>query len=1055
MSAFLLRRRCQMLSSFKLTQSVAYLLVCSLVVAGLIRSTTLPASAFGGAQPLQLASIPAESGAQAAPQTVAVDEATKARVSEAYNKLPLRFEENRGQVDKQVTYLSRGAASTLFLTKTEAVLTLHRGKSKEQAAKAETPSARRTTVPAQSQASPMSVVRMKLQGANRSPSITGEHEMSARTNYFIGNDPQQWQGDVAQYEGVRYAEVYPGIDLLYYGQQQSLEYDFEVEPGADPRRIVLGYKGVRGLKIESGTGDLLLETGSGEVRQGKPVVYQEVTGERREIEGRYVLKGKRRIGFKLGAYDQTKRLVIDPVLRYSTYLGGSGTDRGNGIAIDAVGNAYVTGDSTSDDFPVLNQYQTHQQVGEDAFVMKLNPNLSGAASLLYSTYLGGSGVEHGLAIAVRVAGNAYVTGSTLSTDFPVVNQYQTFQRGMGDAFVARLNTNLSGTASLIYSTYLGSSGADSGNAIATDISGNAYVTGDAGANNFPTRNQYQTFQGGQLGHDAFVTKINTNLSGAASLLYSTYLGGSGDDYGNAITIDAGGIAYVTGGTSSTNFPLLTQYQTDQGDVDAFVTRLNPNLSGTASLLYSTYLGGSNFDRGLGIAVDFTRIYVTGETRSNNFPTRNAYQPAYQGGTADAFVSELNLQFSDPSSLVYSTYLGGSGDDYGNAIALDITDNTCVTGSTSSTNFPLRNEYQTNQAFTDAFVTKLSPFRSGAASLLYSTYLGGSEFDFGYGIAVDAAGNVYVTGYTFSNNFPTRHPYQTFQGSSDVFVTKLTVTPPPGDFGADRRTDFALWHPTSGNWEYYDSSSGAPPVTRHWGASGDRPVPGYYDQDGQTDLAFFRPSEGNWYILQSFDNSVKTAHWGESTDLLVAADYDGDGKADIAVYRPSEGVWYIIQSSDNNVVAFRWGLSEDKPVPADYDRDGRADLAVYRPSESVWYILQSSDNSFRAVQWGLSGDKPVIGDFDGDEKADVTVVRLTTGTWYALRSSDGSLFAALGGGMDSLLVPGDYDGDRKTDAATWYPAAGMWFILRSSDGAGHSQQFGSSGDIPVPSTYWPQ
>ncbi|MBV9959015.1 MAG: SBBP repeat-containing protein, partial [Acidobacteria bacterium] len=428
-----------MLSSITHRKPIVYLLAFSLLVAGVLQSTTRPSHARR-----------ATSTAKSTPKTGAVDEATKARVSKAYNQLPLRFEENRGQVGKEVKYLSRSSASTLFLTKTEAVLTLH--------------------------APSVSVVRMKLQGANRLPVVTGEHEMSARTNYFIGNDPQQWHGDVAQYERVRYASVYPGIDLLYYGQQQSLEYDFEVAPGADPRRIVLGFKGVRGLKIESSSGDLLLETASGEVRQHRPVVYQEVDGERRAVECRYVMKGKRKVGFKVGAYDRTQRLVIDPVLAYSTYLGGGGgSDYGYGIAVDAVGNAYVTGYTYSINFPTLNQYQTYQGDGAgNVFVTKLNTNLSGTASLLYSTYLGGNMGDFGRGIAVDSSGNVYVTGNTSSTNFPLLNQYQTYQGGLfGDAFVTKLNPNLSGTASLVYSTYLGSSGNDEGRGIAVDSSGNA------------------------------------------------------------------------------------------------------------------------------------------------------------------------------------------------------------------------------------------------------------------------------------------------------------------------------------------------------------------------------------------------------------------------------------------------------------------------------------------------------------------------------------------------------------------------------------------------------
>jgi hypothetical protein len=1024
-----------MFSSIKHRKSTFYFLAWLLVVAGVLQSATRPSDASHGNASSRLTPVVKESNKSAAPEAGAVDEATKARVSAAYNQLPLSFEENRGQVDKQVTYLSRGSTSTLFLTPTEAVLTLHRGESKEK------------------QASTMSVVRMMLHGANRSPHITGEHEMSARTNYFIGNDLQQWHTDVPQYERVRYEQVYPGIDVIYYGQQQSLEYDFEVAPGADPRRIVRGFKGVRHLKIESGSGDLLLMTGSGEVRQHKPVVYQVIDGERREIESRYVMKGKRRVGFKLGAYDRTKQLVIDPVLTYSTYLGGSsGSDYGYGIAVDVVGNAYVTGYTYSISFPILNQYQTYQGDGAgNAFVTKLNTNLSGTASLLYSTYLGGNMGDFGRGIAVDSSGNVYVTGSTTSTNFPLLHQYQTYQGGLfGDAFVTKLNTNLSGTASLVYSTYLGSSGDDEGRGIAVDSSGNAYVTGNARANNFPLLNQYQTYQGGLFG-DAFVTKLNTNLSGAASLVYSTFLGGNGDDEGDGIAIDSSGNVYVTGTTTSTSFPLLNQYQTYQGGRDVFVTRLNTNPSGTVSLLYSTYLGSDSDEYGYGIAVDGAgNAYVTGLTYSSNFPTLNQYQ-TYQG-VVDAFVTKLNTNLSGAASLIYSTYLGGNSYDYGYAIAVDSSGNAYVTGSTDSNNFPIFNQNQTFQgAITDAFVTRLNTNLSGPASLVYSTYLGGHIDDIGHGIALDSSGNIYVAGFTNSSNFPIINQYQTI---GTAFVTKLTVpgvTHVPGDFDLDGKTDLALWHPTSGDWEYIRSLDRAL-ITQHWGASGDRPVPGHYDGDGRTDLAIYRPTEGNWYIFQSFNSSFKIVHWGASTDIPVAADYDGDGKADVAVYRPSEGVWYVIQSSDNNVVAIRWGISEDKPVPANYDRDGKADLAVYRPSESVWYILQSSNNSSRALQWGVSGDQPVVGDFDGDKRADVAVWRPSTGTWYAFRSSDGSLFAAQWGAQGDVPVPGDYDGDRRTDVAVWRPTTGYWYVLRSSDGMLIQQQFGSSGDVPVPAAY---
>ena len=1049
-----------MFPSIKHRKSLSRLLACSLVIAGLAQNAIRPSAAAHQTTPTQPTLNAKESNESAVLEVGAVDETTKARINAAYNKLPLRFEENRGQVDTQVKFISRGSGSTLFLMPTEAVLTLHRGEKKEKASAEKASSSRRPALPSQPQASSLSVVRMKLHGANRSPHMSGESVMSARTNYFIGNDPQQWHGDVAQYERVRYAEVYPGIDMLYYGQQQSLEYDFEVAPGADPRRIVLGFKGVRRLKIEAASGDLLLETAGGEIRQSKPVVYQEVDGERREVEGRYVMKGKRKVGFKVGAYDTTKALVIDPVLKYSTYLGGNNFETGIGIAVDSAGNAYVTGYTVSTNFPTLNQYQGYPtgQSFNNVFVTKLNTNLSGTASLLYSTYLGGSDSDTGISVAVDASGNAYVAGYTLSTDFPVLNQYQSNQGSFSDydAFLTRLNTNLSGTASLIYSTYLGGNDWDFGYDIAVDSAGNAYVTGQTDSTDFPTLNQYQSDQGQQ---DAFVTKLNTNLSGTASLLYSTYLGGNGFfEPSLGIAIDAAGNAYVTGYTASTDFPILNQYQSDQGgpsDYDAFVTRLNTNLSGTASLIYSTYLGGNDFESGNSIAVDSAgNAYVTGGTSSSNFPVLNQYQTDQSGG--DAFVTRLNTNLSGTASLIYSTYLGGNDYESGSSIAVDASGNAYVTGGTISTDFPVINEYQTDQGLDDAFVTKLNTNLSGTGSLIYSTYLGGNFEDSGISVAVDSSGNAYVVGKTSSSNFPIFNQYQANQLNDDVFVTKLGVASTRGDFDADRKTDLALWHPTSGNWEIIRSSNNST-LIQQWGMGsfGDKPVPGDFDGDGKTDIAVWRPSNGTWYILQSSNNVFRGSQWGASVDKPVLADFDGDSKTDLAVYRPSTGTWYILQSSNNSFRAIQWGNSEDKPVPADYDGDQKADVAVWRPSTGTWYILQSSNDGVRIQQWGANGDKPVAGDYDGDGKTDIAIWRPTDGNWYALRSSNGGLYFSHWGESGDTPVPGDYDADGKTDTAVWRPTTGSWYILKSLDGMLIQQQFGSSGDIPVPSAYLPE
>jgi hypothetical protein len=673
---------------------------------------------------------------------------------ENLNKLPLAFERNQGQTGSQVKFLARGQGYTLFLTSGEAVLALHKASAKS------------------------GVLRMKLLGANPAPDVSGMDEMPGKSNYFIGNDAKKWHTNVPMYAKVKYKGVYSGIDLVYYGNQRQLEYDFVVAPGADPRRIQLGVRGARKIS-RSGDGDLVLAMDEGEICWHKPVVYQEKDGARQEIAAHYAIKSKNRVGFEVAGYDLRRPLFIDPLV-YSTYLGGSGADSGYAIAVDSSDNAYVTGATNSTDFPTMNPLQPANAGGAlDVFVAKLNPT---GSALVYSTYLGGSGEDFGNAIAVDSSGNAYVTGATGSTDFPTVNPLQSTNAGGQngwDAFVAKLNPT--GSA-LVYSTYLGGGGLDDGNGIAVDSSGSAYVTGQTNSSNFPTMNPLQPTLGGCC--NAFAAKINP---AGSAFVYSTYLGGSGGDIGYGIAVDSSGNSYITGYTVSTNFPTMNPLQPTigggEGTIlgDAFVAKLNPAGSG---LVYSTYIGGSGDDRGSGIAVDGSgNAYVTGSTGSTDFPTMNPLQPT-NGGSNDAFVAKLN---STGSALIYSTYLGGSAADGGGGIAADGSGNAYVTGSTVSTDFPTMSPLQpTNGGGNDAFVAKLNP--TGSA-LVYCTYLGGSGYDSGSGIAADGSGNAYVTGYTTSVDFPTMNPLQPVNGGGgdwDVFVAKIAggpvLVPPNLSFG---------------------------------------------------------------------------------------------------------------------------------------------------------------------------------------------------------------------------------------------------------------------------------
>ncbi len=707
-------------------------------------------------------------------------EASKQRIVASFARLPLSFEPNRGQTDARVKFLSRGHGYTLFLTGDEAFLALQRteDKSKIKNHKAkikneglENRNSKTKIETRQSQiGKPKSkiklapaVLRMKLVGANPAPQVEGLDELPGKSNYFRGNDPSKWRSNVSQYAKVRYRNVYPGVDVVYYGNQGQVEHDFIVAPGADPSAIRLGFEGAEKLSIDA-QGALVLASKEGEVHLQKPVIYQEVEGVRKEIRGGYRLKGSNQVGFELGEYDSAKPLIIDPALVYSTYLGGSNGEIGKGIAVDAAGNAYVTGRTSSTDFPTTpGAFQTTFGGFDDAFVTKLNPE---GSELVYSTYLGGSDEDAALAIAVDSSGNAYVTGETFSTNFPTTpDAFQTTLGGASDAFVTKLN--LAGS-DLVYSTYLGGTRNDSGEAIGVDSTGNAYVAGETISADFPTTpDAFQTTFSDTPFFDAFVTKLNLADS---DLVYSTYLGGSLNDVASGIAVDSSGNAYVTGETRSTDFPTTPEaLQTTLGGAsDAFVTKLDPTGSG---LLYSTYLGGSAGDRSFAIAVDTTgNTYVTGDTRSTDFPTTtDAFQTAL-GGASDAFVTKLN---PTGSSLVYSTYLGGAFNDSGKAIAVDSASNAYVTGETSSSNFPTTPDaFQTDfGGVADAFVTKLN---AAGSDLVYSTYLGGSGSDRGGGIAVDGAGNAYVTGETFSTNFPTTPgAFQTtFGGFADAFVAKI-------------------------------------------------------------------------------------------------------------------------------------------------------------------------------------------------------------------------------------------------------------------------------------------
>ena len=713
-------------------------------------------------------------------------------VAANYESLPLRFEFNQGQTHHRVKFLARSAGYVLFLTATEAVMALDNPATHRKGKENDLASVENGGRP------PRSIVRMKLEGADSAPQIEGEEQLPTTSNYFAGDDPTAWHTDVPTYARVKYSQVYPGIDMIYYGNQQRLEYDFVVAPRSNPDSIQIGFSGIRDYEITR-TGDLLLHTPAGDMRQSKPVAYQEANGVREQVSIDYVSRGVNRIGFQIGSYDPARPLIIDPVLIYSTYLGGSGFDQGYAIAVDSFGNAYATGETAAIDFPTTpGAFQTNYG-GGDAFVSKLNPQ---GTALVYSTYLNGAS---GNGIAVDSAGNAYVTGETGAGNFPTTaGSFNTAPMGF-DTFITKLNP--AGSA-LVYSARFGGNFDDFVRGIALDVAGNAYITGWTVCRStictFPTVNAFQpNFGGGN--NDAFVTKINSTGS---ALVYSTFLGGgkiinATDDWGEGIAVDSAGSAYVTGYTYSPDFPVTSgAFDTTRAGLDAFVTKFTPD---GRSLVYSTFLGGAGREQGQGIAVDVNgNAYVTGITESFDNPFTKAYEGfpvtpgAFQAkGSFDAFVSKLN---ANGSGLIYSTYLGGSADvDRGWAITLDGAGNATVTGDTASIDFPISNAIQGTYGggSTDAFVTKLNAAGSG---LIYSTFLGGSLTDEGRGIASNGNGDVYVTGDTSSANFPTASPLQVNNGGGienhdDAFVVKIgdfvaptpTPTPTPTPVGTPSPT----------------------------------------------------------------------------------------------------------------------------------------------------------------------------------------------------------------------------------------------------------------------------
>lgn len=660
----------------------------------------------------------------------------------ALRSVPAWFEPNQGLAGGEVKYYSRGAGYTLSMKESGAVLALSDG-------------------------SAAASMRISLVGGNPRPVLEAAHPLPGRTDYILGNRPGGWKQAVPHFGEVRYRQAYPGVDVVYYSAGRDLEYDFVVAPGADPKRIRLRFEGAESLRLDE-SGALVIGLGGREIRQPRPLAYQEARGggqnRRTEVEAGYLLEGGREVLLALGRYDRSRTLVIDPILAYAGYFGGNLYDVPTGVAVDGGGNVWLTGSTLSVVTPPEGTTPYKATIGgnSDVFVAKLRMEPSGPPTLLYWTYLGGSTEDRGGMIEIDASGKVYLTGNTYSSDFPVSsNALVSTAAGDLDGFAVKLDPDAEGTASLLYSTFLGTTGYDATTALSVDAGGRMLVAGYTASGPLAgtPEDTLQFYNRG--GWDAMLYVLDPAAATGATLKFGTFLGGAGTDVATGVASDASGNIYLSGYTMSGDFPIWGDpYQGALNSVsNLFVVMIDPSRSGLDRLVRGTYLGGSGVDIATSMRLDQAGgVWLTGYTTSEDFPvTGGAYQTQFGGGISNAFLVRLDLSLPAAQSLTYSTYFGGSGTEVAYGLALLGGGKVALTGYTLSDNLPVKGALPAGRARgmgADAFVALLDPALAGVDALVYSTYFGGdSATDVASRIALSPTGSLFVTGYTGSSDLP--------------------------------------------------------------------------------------------------------------------------------------------------------------------------------------------------------------------------------------------------------------------------------------------------------------